>query len=54
MNTPAVIHAEEHGTASLDDRIATARKVADHGIKVGFHFHPIVRYDGYFQRITPN
>jgi spore photoproduct lyase len=49
MNTPAVIHAEEHGTASLDDRLATARKVADHGIKVGFHFHPIVRYDGYLE-----
>ena len=49
MNTPAVIHAEEHGTATLDDRLATARKVADHGIKVGFHFHPIVRYDGYLE-----
>ncbi|MBL91680.1 MAG: hypothetical protein CMH56_07685 [Myxococcales bacterium] len=49
MNTPAVIHAEEHGTASLDDRLATARKVADHGIKVGFHFHPMVRYDGYLE-----
>ena len=49
MNTPAVIHAEEHGTASLDDRLATARKVADRGIKVGFHFHPIVRYDGYLE-----
>ena len=33
MNTPAVIHAEEHGTASLDDRIATACKWLTMGLK---------------------
>tara|TARA_B100000959_G_C14986055_1_gene625658 strand:- start:2917 stop:4245 length:1329 start_codon:yes stop_codon:yes gene_type:complete len=49
MNTPAIIHAEEHGTASLDDRIGAARRIADCGVKVGFHFHPVIRYEGYLE-----
>jgi spore photoproduct lyase len=47
LNTPTIIHNEEHLTASLDKRIAAARKMADRGVKVGFHFHPIVEYTGY-------
>jgi len=47
LNTPTIIHNEEHLTASLDKRIAAARKMADRGVKVGFHFHPIVEYKGY-------
>jgi len=47
LNTPTIIQNEEHLTASLDKRIAAARKVADKGVKVGFHFHPIVEYVGY-------
>jgi len=47
LNTPVVIENEEHLTAKLDKRIEAARKVADKGIKVGFHFHPIVEYKGY-------
>ncbi|MDQ1263549.1 MAG: hypothetical protein QG559_550 [Campylobacterota bacterium] len=31
----------------MDKRIAAARKVADKGVKVGFHFHPIVEYENY-------
>ncbi len=45
LNTPTLIHHEEHGTASLDKRLDAARKVADAGYLVGFHFHPIVHYD---------
>ena len=40
LNTPTIIQNEEHLTASLDKRINAARKMADKGIKVGFHFHP--------------
>jgi spore photoproduct lyase len=47
LNTPTIIENEEHLTASLDKRIAAARKMADKGVKVGFHFHPIVEYKGY-------
>jgi len=47
LNTPTIIKNEEHLTASLDKRIAAARKIADKGNKVGFHFHPIVEYVGY-------
>jgi spore photoproduct lyase len=47
LNTPTIIQNEEHLTASLDKRINAARKVADKGVKVGFHFHPIVEYENY-------
>ena len=47
LNTPTIIQNEEHLTASLDKRINAARKMANKGVKVGFHFHPIVEYEGY-------
>ena len=54
LNTQTIIDNEEHLTASLEKRISSARKLADQGIKVGFHFHPIVEYEGYldeYQRV---
>lgn len=47
LNTSTIIQNEEHLTTSLDKRIDAARKVADKGVKVGFHFHPIVEYENY-------
>jgi len=47
LNTTTIIENEEHLTASLDKRINAARKLADKGVKVGFHFHPIVEYENY-------
>lgn len=47
LNSPTVITNEEHGTASLDRRLAAARAVADHGQRVAFHFHPMVYYRGW-------
>ena len=47
LNTQTIIDNEEHLTASLAKRINAARKLADKGIKVGFHFHPIVVYENY-------
>lgn len=47
LNTPTIIKNEEHLTASLDKRIKSARALADKGVKVGFHFHPIVEYEDY-------
>jgi len=49
LNTPTIIENEEHLTASLDKRINAARSLADRGVKVGFHFHPIVEYEGYLE-----
>lgn len=49
LNTPTIIKNEEHLTASLEKRINAARALADRGIKVGFHFHPIVEYIGYLE-----
>ena len=45
LNTPTLIQYEEHGTATLEKRLNAARKVADAGYLVGFHFHPIIHYD---------
>ncbi|MDD2448403.1 MAG: hypothetical protein PHS42_01130 [Sulfurimonas sp.] len=47
LNTPTIIQNEEHLSASLDKRLKSARALADKGIKIGFHFHPIVHYEGY-------
>ncbi|CAG36854.1 SPL family radical SAM protein [Desulfotalea psychrophila] len=47
LNTPTVIQHEEKATASLDKRLESARKLADQGIPVGFHLHPITWYQGW-------
>ncbi len=47
LNTPTIVNHEEHQTASLPDRLSAARRVADRGILVGFHFHPMIRYAGW-------
>jgi len=52
MNTPTIITNEEHFTASLEKRLGAARQVADKGVKVSFHFHPMVYYDDW-QRDYP-
>jgi len=47
LNTQTIIDNEEHLTASLAERISSARTLADKGVLVGFHFHPIVQYKNY-------
>jgi spore photoproduct lyase len=47
LNTKVIIENEEHFTATLDERLASARSLADKGIKVAFHFHPLVWYAGW-------
>jgi spore photoproduct lyase len=49
LNTPTIINNEEHLSAKLDERINSAKKLANKGIKVGFHFHPIVHYENYLE-----
>jgi len=47
LNTDVIVKAEEHHTATLKERLEAARAIADMGILVGFHFHPIVEYEGW-------
>ena len=47
LNPQVVIDNEEHLTASLEHRLRAARRIADKKRLVGFHFHPIIRYEGY-------
>ena len=47
LNPQLFIDNEEHGTASFEQRISSARVLSDKGVLIGFHFHPIVYYEGY-------
>jgi spore photoproduct lyase len=44
LNTPTLIAHEERLTATLEDRLNAARRVADRGALVGFHLHPMIHY----------
>ncbi len=47
LNPQKVIDAEERLTASLDERLKAAKKIHDAGRLVGFHFHPMIWYEGW-------
>ena len=42
LNPQIVIDKEEHLTASLDERLSSAKKLQEKGCLVGFHFHPMI------------
>ena len=44
LNPQVIVENEEKKTASLEQRLFAARKVADRGIKVAFHFHPMMYF----------
>lgn len=47
LNAETIVKNEEMRTAPLSARLSAARKVADEGILVGFHLHPIVAFQGW-------
>ncbi len=47
LNPDVIIKNEEHLTPDLNKRVEAARSVADKGIKVGFHLHPMVVHKGW-------
>lgn len=49
LNTPTIIEKEEHLTASLEQRLNAAKAIMKKGRLIGFHFHPIIAYDGYLE-----
>ncbi len=52
LNPQVIVENEEHFTAPLTRRIEAARQVADRGIKVSFHFHPIIYYKNWREDYT--
>ncbi len=49
LNSPFVIRQFEQHTASLEERLEAARKVADAGYPVGFIMAPIMRHEGWLE-----
>lgn len=47
LNPENVILEEERFTATLKERLHAARKIADKGNLVGFHFHPLLYFEGF-------
>ncbi len=47
VNPEKIVLNEEKKTASLEARLLAARKVADKGMKLAFHFHPIIYFENW-------
>lgn len=47
INPQAVIDHEEHGTASLSERLQAAKKCRDKGFQVSFHIDPMIFHPGW-------
>lgn len=47
MNSKRIQMQEEHKCASLEERIAAAKKVIAKDYRVGFHFDPVIDYEGW-------
>lgn len=42
LNPQNIIEREEHGTASLEERLSAARRCRDHGYTLAFHLDPLI------------
>ena len=55
VNAPAICENEEALAAPLEERVESARAVAEAGYRLGFHFDPLVYFpgwkEGYFETI---
>lgn len=47
MNPQRVIDQDEHGTATLAERLEAARLCQGAGYRLGFHFDPMIEYPGW-------
>jgi spore photoproduct lyase len=47
LNPQNIIASEEHGTASLIDRLEAAAKCRDRGFAIAFHFDPMIWHEGW-------
>jgi len=49
LNAEEICAREESGAATLSARILAARDLIDRGYRVGFHFDPLIAFDGWQQ-----
>jgi spore photoproduct lyase len=47
LNTQTMVENEELGSAPLQKRLDAASRIADKGTVIGFHFHPMIHYQGW-------
>ena len=47
VNAPSIVESDEAFTATLSERISAAGRAVEAGYRVGFHFDPIVHFDGW-------
>lgn len=47
MNSHRICRSEEGGSSTLEERLAAADRCRRWGYRLGFHFDPIVHYDGW-------
>ncbi len=47
VNSLRICRSEELKTAALGERLAAARQCQEWGYKVGFHFDPLIHYEGW-------
>ncbi len=47
LNTSSVISKDESGAPMLDQRLEAAKECQEAGFKIGFHFDPMIFYDGW-------
>lgn len=47
LNTPRVIQTEEKNTPTLEERLTAAKKCFEKGYWIGFHFDPLINYEGW-------
>ncbi len=45
INPQFIVENEEHGTASLEERLSAARRCLDHGYQIAFHIDPVIWHD---------
>ncbi len=47
LNSPIIMTGEEIRTASIDERLAAAKRCASWGYKLAFHFDPVIYHQGW-------
>ena len=47
LNSSYICAREEHGAASIEQRLKAARRCQAEGFKIGFHFDPLICHDGW-------
>ena len=49
LNAPAIAASDEHGSPPIEERLRAAAEARRAGYRIGLHFDPLVRFDGWEQ-----